>query len=156
MIMPKNRTESAEIKNLINSQTTIETLARKDNVLRSKFLRRIEIPNDARMKTRGRIRNKMKEVSLAYLVGWSGAGLKIKVVIELTVLLNGRSTFFDFSTDTPKGFSTDFKLTIPNQIAPAMKIIPKMARMFLVKKDSIFFCCSLFGMSSSRGRLEYL
>jgi hypothetical protein len=154
--MPKNRTESALIKNLINNQIATEIHAKKDIVLRSIFLRRIEMPNAANMKTRGRVRSKMKEVSGTFLVGRSEKGVKIEDVTRSTLLLRVGSAFFDCSRVELKGFSIDFQLSIPNQMAPAMNMIPKIVRMFLVKKDSIFFCCSLFGRSSSLGRLEYL
>jgi hypothetical protein len=107
------------------------------------------------MKTKGRISNKMKEVSGAAFVVLRGEGVKIEEVTKLPLLPTVSSAFFDVSKDKPIGFPIDFQLSIPNQIAPTIKTSPKTVRMFLVKKDSIFFCCSLFGLSSSRGRLEY-
>jgi hypothetical protein len=108
------------------------------------------------MKTKEKTRMKMTGESEAFQVDLSGTGLRMEEVSELILPDMDCSTFFDFSSERTTEFCIEFHVPIANQIAPPIKIIPKIVRMFLVKNDSIFFCRSLFGLSSSRGRLEYL
>jgi hypothetical protein len=144
------------LKKFINNQHPTRSQVTKDIVFSRIFFLRIEMTKVVRMKTRENIRREITVPSIVFLFEFSGVGESMEDVYELILLVIEGSAVFDFSMERAAESSIDFQVPIANQMAPAIKTIPKIVRMFLVKKDSNFFCFSLFGVSSRRGRLEYL
>ena len=126
------------LKNWIINQDANKIQAAKDMVFNKIFLRRIEIPNVARIKISANPMIKMNEAPYTCLVDCNGAGINAEEVSELILPVMDCSTFFVFSKDSVKEVSMEFQVIIANQTAPAIKIIPKMERIFFVKNVSIF------------------